>query len=56
MSESALALVAIRSLLDSDVPGLPSDTLSSGPAVDESRSGYGQEIEAPSGIGRLSAT
>jgi hypothetical protein len=34
MSESSLALVAIRSLLDSDVPGLPSDTLSSGPAVD----------------------
>jgi hypothetical protein len=34
MSESALALVAIRSLLDSDGPGLASDASRSGPALD----------------------
>jgi hypothetical protein len=34
MSESALALVAIRALLDSDVPSLPPNTSGNGPAVD----------------------
>jgi hypothetical protein len=34
MSESALALVAIRSLLDSDVHGLAPDPSRNGPAVD----------------------
>ena len=34
VSESALALIAIRTLLDSDVRGLPPRTSSSGPAVD----------------------
>jgi hypothetical protein len=34
MSESALALIAIRSLLDSDVPSSPPSTSNNGPAVD----------------------
>ncbi len=34
ISESALALIAIRALLDSDVPDLPARTSSSDPAVD----------------------
>jgi hypothetical protein len=34
MSESALGLIAIRSLLDSDVPSSPPSTSNSGPAVD----------------------
>ncbi len=34
VSESALALMAIRALLDSDVPDLPPHTSSSNPAVD----------------------
>jgi len=34
MSESTLALIAIRALLDSDVPDLPANTSSSGPALD----------------------
>jgi hypothetical protein len=34
VSESALALIAIRTLLDSDVPDLPPRTSSSDPAVD----------------------
>jgi len=34
VSESALALIAIRTLLDSDVPDLPPRTSSSSPAVD----------------------
>jgi glycerate-2-kinase len=34
LSESALALIAIRSLIDSDVPGLRAHTSSSGPALD----------------------
>jgi glycerate-2-kinase len=34
LSESALALIAIRSLIDSDVPGLRAKTSSSGPALD----------------------
>jgi hypothetical protein len=34
MSESALALVAIRALLDSDGPGFPPNTPRNGPAVD----------------------
>jgi hypothetical protein len=34
VSESALALMAIRALLDSDVPDLPPRTSSSDPAVD----------------------
>ena len=34
MSESTLALIAIRALLDSNVPDLPASTSSSGPALD----------------------
>jgi hypothetical protein len=34
VSESTLALIAIRTLLDSDAPDLPPKTASSGPAVD----------------------
>ena len=34
LSESTLALIAIRSLIDSDVPGLRANTSSSGPALD----------------------
>jgi hypothetical protein len=34
LSESTLALIAIRSLIDSDVPGLRAYTSSSGPALD----------------------
>ena len=34
MSESALALIAIRALLDSQSPDLPPSTSSSGPAID----------------------
>jgi hypothetical protein len=34
LSESTLALIAIRSLIDSDVPGLRAHTSSSGPALD----------------------
>jgi hypothetical protein len=34
ISESALVLIAIRALLDSDVPGLPPNTSGNGPAVD----------------------
>jgi hypothetical protein len=34
LSESTLALIAIRSLIDSDVPGLRPNTSSSGPALD----------------------
>ena len=34
LSESTLALIAIRSLIDSDVPGLLAYTSSSGPALD----------------------
>jgi hypothetical protein len=34
MSESTLALIAIRALLDSDVPDLPANTSTSGPALD----------------------
>jgi hypothetical protein len=34
VSESTLALIAIRALLDSHVPGLPANRSSSGPALD----------------------
>ena len=34
ISESTLALIAIRALLDSDIPDLPANRSSSGPAVD----------------------
>jgi len=34
ISQSTLALIAIRALLDSDVPDLPAATSSSGPALD----------------------
>ncbi len=34
VSESTLALIAIRALLDSNVPDLPASTSSSGPALD----------------------
>jgi hypothetical protein len=34
MSESTLALIAIRALLDSDSPDLPANTSNSGPALD----------------------
>jgi hypothetical protein len=34
VSESALALIAIRALLDSDVPDMPSNPSSNGPALD----------------------
>lgn len=55
VSESTLALIAIRALLDSQSPDLAPNPSSAVLPWTGSRSVYGREIDLPSGGGRLSA-